>query len=190
LSIYGVLFFLLLFYFNEIPKEYKLYYQGIYTYVEYLAFASILWYNINSKSLRRLIVICSIFFLIFQLLYVPTQSLKKLDSIPIGIETILIFIYVAFFLFENFQRTTNSNIYNHYCFWICIGILIYLGGSFFFYILINNLSEEQIAAFGTMTYVADIIKNLLFGIALFIYARKSNERFQKKSNTIPFLDMI
>lgn len=190
IALYGVIFFLLLKFYNVVPKEYKLYYQGFYTYAEFITFTLILYFSINSKRIKKLIYISAVIFFFFQVFYIPTQNLRKLDSVPIGIETILVFIYIAFFFGENFQKATSSYIYSHYCFWISVGILIYLGGSFFFYILINHLSEDQISTFGTMTYVADIIKNLLFGIALLIYSRNILKIERTKNTSIPYLDMI
>jgi len=113
-----------------------------------------------------------------------------LDSVPIGIETILIFIYIACFFYDSFQKSTSTYVYNHYCFWISVGILIYLGGSFFFYILIDHLNEEQLSTFGTMTYVADVLKNSLFAIALFIFSKYPIKTTSKKNESIPYLDMI
>lgn len=190
LSIYGVVFFVLLNYHYLVPKNLKVFYQASYTYLEYLTFAFILWHNISIKRLKNVIVLTSIAFLIFQIVYSITQPLKKLDSVPIGIETILIFVFIAFFFYDNFQKSANTYVYNHYCFWLSVGILIYLGGSFFFYILINHLNEDQINTFGTMTYVADVIKSILFCIALFIYSRYPVKNINKKPESVPYLDMI
>jgi len=188
--LYGLLFFFALKYFDDIPKAFRIYYNGAYTYLEYFTFAFLIWYNITIKSVKRLIVLLSILFLAFQILYTTTQHLRRLDSVPIGIETILIFIYIALFFYESFQKSTSTYVYNHYCFWISVGILIYLGGSFFFYILIDHLNQEQLSTFGTMTYVADVLKNTLFAIALFIFSKYPINTNPKKNESIPYLDMI
>jgi len=133
-------------------------------------------------------VIASVLFFAFQMFYVFGGHVKRLDSIPIGIETILILIYIISFFFT--VSRGSEPIYNHYAFWISVGILIYLGGSFFFFILFQNLSQAEIKAFGELTYVAEILKNILFAVALFIYSRKSFEHQKKKPDSVPFLDMI
>jgi hypothetical protein len=154
-----------------------------------LTFAFILWYNLQTKFLKNFIVIASLAFFVFQVLYTFTQNLTRLDSVPIGIETILVFIYIAFFFYENLKTPTTTYFYSHHCFWISVGILIYLGGSLFFYILIDQLDEDEIHLFGTMTYIADIIKNILFGVAIVMFSKESVRKFQNK-DSIPFLDMI
>ena len=84
----------------------------------------------------------------------------------------------------------DTFIYNHYTFWIAVGIMIYLGGSFFFYILINSLTPDEIEKFGNMTYVAEIIKNLLFAFSIFIYKKHPVNKAHNHSKNIPNLDMI
>jgi len=129
-------------------------------------------------------------FLIFQANYILTQSLKFLDSTSIAIETILVFIYISFYFYEFLKKETGEYIYDHYCFWLSIGILIYLGGSLFFFILINHLSKEQRTTFGYLTYTTEIIKNILFIVALFVYQKNQIHSVKKKSVQIPKLDII
>lgn len=181
---------MLLFFYYDIPKDIKKYYQSFYTFFEYAFFAFFFWYNINNKKIRRIIFYLSIFFFIFQIIYVFDAQLIRLDSVPIGIETILIFSFVFYFFYESSQKLSPNYIYNHYCFWISVGVLIYLGGSFFFYITINLLTPDEVTTFGNLTYVAEIIKNLLFATAIFIYARYPFEKTKDKNESIPLLDMI
>lgn len=188
IAVYGFLFFCLLFFYNDIPKDKKNYYQSAYTFLEYSAFAFMFWRNLRFKILKTFIAFASVIFLFFQIIYVATIKNNRLDSIPIGIETILVLVYIFFFFYEFSKNLSGSYIYNHYCFWLSVGILIYLGGSFFFYILINQLSTEQIVAFGNITYFAEIIKNILFTSAIFVYVRYPF-KLKEKSQPVPYLDM-
>jgi len=110
--------------------------------------------------------------------------------VPIGIETIIILFYIIYFFYQFSRELSTAYIYNHYGFWVSVGILIYLGGSFFFFILFDHLSTAQVATFGDMTYVAEIIKNILFAIAIFIHARYPFEKPKQKPENIPYLDLI
>lgn len=174
----------------NLPKHIKFYLQVIYTTIEYCAFAFIFWVTLKTVKFKRFILIASVLFLIFQAYYLFTQEFKRLDSIPIGIETILVFIYIAFFFYEFSKNLTGEYIYNHYSFWLSVGTLLYLGGSFFFYISINLLSKEQINAFGYLTYVVEILKNILFIVALFVYEKNPVNLNRNKPLNIPNLDMI
>jgi len=195
IGLYGTLFFGLLFIYDLyddvfLPSNFlNRYYQGLYTLLEYSFFAFLFWYNIHNKGFRRLIVIVSFLFSLFQIFYITSTTFIRLDSISIGIETILVFIYIFYFFYEFSKNTKGVYIYNHYGFWIAVGIMIYLGGSFFFYILINHLNQSEVDKFGNMTYVAEIIKNLLFVLSMYMYKRFPINKIENPPKKIPNLDM-
>ena len=190
LVLYGTLFFGVLFIFQSLPQNFlNNYFLGFYTLLEYSFFAYFFWFSIQSKGFRKIIIIISILFFLYQFYYITSANFTKLDSISIGIETILIFIYIFYFFYEFSKNTKDVFIYNHYGFWLAVGIMIYLGGSFFFYILINSLTESEIDKFSNMTYVAEITKNLLFAFSIFIYKKHPVNKPQNHSKNIPNLDM-
>ena len=190
LVLYGTLFFGVLFIFQSLPQNFlNNYFLGFYTLLEYSFFAYFFWFSIQSKRFRKIIIIISILFFLYQFYYITSANFTKLDSISIGIETILVFIYIFYFFYEFSKNTKDVFIYNHYGFWLAVGIMIYLGGSFFFYILINSLTDNEIDKFKNMTYVAEIIKNLLFTFSIFIYKKYPINKPQNHSKNIPNLDM-
>jgi hypothetical protein len=188
LALYGVLFCGLLLLYWELPRNLRMYHQTIYTFLEYLAFTYIFWKNIKSKKIKNFMLIATVLFAVFQINYMFNTKLVRLDSTSVGIETILIFIYIIYFFYEYSKTISDSYIYNHYFFWISVGVLMYLGGSFFFYIFINHLSDDQIDTFGNLTYCAEIFKNVLFATAIIIYGK--NSKLNKKPPSVPYLDMI
>ncbi len=117
---YGFLFFLVLALDNwgYIPRT-KLYY-GLYTVVEYLFFLSIIFSNIKSRKFKIIAFFLSIGFFIFQAIYYFNKR-KTLDTIPIGIETILIIIFSFYFFYEQLKESVTP-IYDQFFFWIAIGI--------------------------------------------------------------------
>src|SRR5206468_5338038 len=127
LAVYGVICCVFMSFYKDIPKEFRMYFQALYTFFEYSVFTLIFWVNIQQKKIRLPIIIVSALFFAFQLIYVITTKIKHLDSIPIGIETILILTYIIYFFYEFSKDIRTFYIYNHYCFWIAVGILIYLG---------------------------------------------------------------
>lgn len=190
LGIYGALCFLMLSsYFYGYLKSSFLYFT-IYTFLEYVFFASFVWLNLNSKKLKAIIGIFSFFFIAFQIFsYSEFSKNTSLDSIPVGIETILMFIYITFFFYERFQSDSSELIYEHRCFWLCMGMLIYLGGTFFFNILIGYLHEEQVDKYWFLTYIADILKNLLFAVSLIIHIKGSTRESLHHQKHLPYLDL-
>ena len=137
----------------------------IFTCVEYLIFAIIFYQIIQNQVFRKIILGASLGFLIVVFInYSPSK--KTFDSLPIGIETILIIIYSFYYLFEQMNNLTDSFIYNRYHFWMAIGILIYLGGSFFIYIFADKVDSHILDDYWFLTYVFYIIKNIFFAIGI------------------------
>jgi hypothetical protein len=137
----------------------------LFTCVEYLVFAMIFYDIIKHQLFRKIIIGASAFFLIVVIFsYHPDK--KTFDSLPIGIETILIIIFSFYYLFEQMNNLTDSFIYNRYHFWIAIGILLYLGGSFFIYIFADKVDSKILDDYWFLTYVFYIIKNIFFAIGI------------------------
>jgi hypothetical protein len=85
-------------------------------------------------------------------------------------------------------QDAKSPIYDHYFFWVSIGLFIYLGGSFFIYIYANDMTNEELIRFWDFTFIVEIIKNLFYGFAIFIYYK--NPSIKKSSQVIPDLDFM
>jgi len=65
--------------------------------------------------------------------------------------------------------------------------MFYLAGTFFFNIVGNELNKEEKILYWHYSYLADIIKNLLFTISIIIYASKSLKKSEPTKN-LPNLD--
>lgn len=115
-----------------------------------------------------------------------TQKFKRLDTVPIGIETILIFLIIFYYIYEYSQTNSKFSISNNYCFLMALGILIYLGGSFFFYLMIDQLTQSEVDLFGNLTYAFEIIKNLLFAGSIMVYLKKKNPETKRQLPNLDF----
>jgi hypothetical protein len=185
LLVYGIIFYLFLNFYFDIPKSFRKIQQTVYTFLEYSFFAYLFWFYIKQIRLRKIILLLSFLFLCFQVFYFFESKLQRVDSIPVGIETILILTYTFIYFQQYFTDSTTTYVYNDPSFWIVVGILIYLGSSFFFNILANDLSQE----YWYWTYIPEIIKNILFAISIIIISNKPRNSLPK-SSSIPNLDMI
>lgn len=99
-------------------------------------------------------------------------------------------ILIIYYFYLQLRNVSTQNIYDTYSFWIVIGILIYIGFTFFFNILANSLDRVLFTKYYFYSYFGDIIRNIFFGISvLFMAKSKKNEKSQLGKN-IPYLDMI
>ncbi|MBA3284743.1 MAG: hypothetical protein H0U27_06760 [Nitrosopumilus sp.] len=170
-KVLGLLFFYCLFnsLSNVIPSYISskaLYYSlALFTSVEYLVFALIFSLIIKNKKFKRLILYLSLFFIGFVIFNFHPER-KSFDSLPIGVETILIMVYCFYYLYEQMNDLSTSFIYHRYHFWIAIGILIYLGGSFFIYIFADKVDNSILDDYWFLTYAFYIVKNIFFLIGI------------------------
>jgi len=187
-SSYCLAFFLLNNYYDNLRIFFgRSIYYFVYTLFEYSTFISFFYINIKSRPARLVIIIVSIFFTAFLSLLDFLIRFKKLDSISIGAETLILLIVAIYFFYEQFRDLSTLYIYHHYCFWLAIGVLIYLCGSFFLFIYGDKITENEKEKFWFFTYIVEIIKNILFAVAMIVYTRRTVTESQKKD--IPYLDI-
>jgi hypothetical protein len=182
-SIYDILTNLGLLYLDHKPSRVFLY--SSYTFFEYGLFASILYIFIANKKFRKFIVIISLCFSVFIIAYNLVVKVVGIDSIPIGVEAILILIFSFYYLYEQMQDTRSLFIYSRFSFWIVLAMLLYLAGSFFIYIYASRLATEQVGRYWIFTNVFSILKNIFFTIAIIKLASNKKEKKQEKYNLYP-----
>jgi len=186
--VYSFIIFLLLFFDEFLSAHYRKITSTFYTTVEYLCFSYIISETIKKKIFRFLILLCSVLFILFEAFYYKVGYFHRIDSVPIGIETILILIFTFYLFYEQFQSLETIYIYNNYWFWLIIGILFYLGSSFFFNILASRYLETA-QKWWFLTWIFETIKNILFVIGLIFLSKEQNDH-NKNSASIPYLDMV
>ena len=69
--------------------------------------------------------------------------------------------------------TTTTFIYNKPAFWIIVGLMLYLGGSFFIYIFANHVEIEILEKYWFLTYLFYILKSILFFIGIILSVKQS-----------------
>lgn len=134
-------------------------------------------------------MIISVFFICFQVFYYLVIPYKRLDTIPIGIESILIFVFIIYYFFEQFKNVKDELIYINHFFWVAIGIMIYLGTTFFFNILANHFDSQEVG-YWFISYIGDILKNSLFVVGMIIYVTKRHNIISDDNKKVPYLDMV
>lgn len=125
------------------------------------------------------------------MLFYSTSGVKRIDSIPIGVESILLFIYIFYYFYDSLKNLdVKYGLAEKSSFWFITGIFIYLGITFFFNILGNTIELENIKKYYHFAYFGDIFKNILFTIAIYKYSKHPLKTPKEKHASIPFLDAI
>ena len=181
-----VIFFLLLFD-AFLNSHFRVIYSTFYTTVEYCCFSYVIAQIIQKNKIRIVIFLLSIVFIAFEIsINFLVDTFRSLDSIPIGVETILIFIYTFYLFYEQFQIMETGYIYNNGWFWFIVGIIFYLSSSFFFNILAND--HYTIAKkYWFLTLIFETVKNIFFFVGIILMPKT---RARNKNSPIPYLDMV
>jgi hypothetical protein len=180
ITVYALLDILLNFFINIFSKELYSYIWSTFTFVEYSIFTYILWSNIKRQSFRKFVLIISILFIVFTTAFNIATSFHNIDSIPIGVETILILVFSFYYLYEQMNDSNQLFIYSKYQFWIVIGFMIYLAGSFFVFLFASTLENKVVTQYWFLTNCFSVIMNILFAIAFFVNNKGANKMYPPK----------
>lgn len=157
-----------------------------FTLIEYLLFSIFIISFTKNTLFRKVAIALSTLFSLALPIYYITTGQHFLDSVPIGIETILIILFSFYYFYEQMNDIENHYIYNRYHFWIVTGMIIYLSGSFFIYIFANHVERVLLYKYWFLTYIFYVIKNILFIIGVTIYGNQSKQKTFK--NLKPYLN--
>jgi hypothetical protein len=125
-----------------------------------------------------LIKIGSIIFIIVSILDIYTSSFTSFDSLPSGIESILVLSYCLFFVYE---KMTSTDFSFNGTIWITIGFILFFSGTFFLFILSQNNFKDSsfILTYGYIVAIFNIIKNLFITIGIFSESNNSKRTSHK-----------
>jgi len=163
-------------------------YWIIYTALEFYSFSIIIF--LSQKKLIKLATACTILFTINTIIQLLNRNSFKADSLNIGIESILISLNVIYFFYLRFKQVDEQYLYQNPHFWLMTGMLVYLGFTYFFNILVNHVDNEVIKNYYHYSYIGDIIKNVLFTVALLQIPRRITAEGHTRSFNAPNLDLI
>lgn len=147
------------------------------TLIEFLLFSAFIYFHLKSNTAKKILLGLSLAFTVFFFVYIFAlpKSITFIDSVPIGVETIIILAFSFFCLYEQTNDTSTLFIYNKYIFWIILGIVLYLAGSFFIYIFTNFLTPKEVRKYWPITNVFSILKNIFFCIAIYLHSKPPKE---------------
>jgi len=149
-----------------------LYIWSTFTLIEYSIFTYVIWINIKKLAFKRAMLFISLAFILFTAIFNIHTNFKEIDSIPISIETILILLFSFYYLYEQMNDTSNLFIYSKYQFWIVIGFMIYLAGSFFVYLFASRMAGYLLRQYWMFTNSFYFLMSILFGVAFIIHNKK------------------
>jgi len=75
----------------------------------------------------------------------------------------------------------NLFVYSRFSFWVVLGMMLYLAGSFFIYIYASRLDASEVGKYWIFTNIFSILKNIFFTIAILLNANEKTNNNNKPS---------
>lgn len=128
----------------QLHKINNLFLYRIFTPVEY-ALLCLMYYSSMKKSTIKKAIHLSVygFFAVCVLITFFVEGWKVIDSYAKTIESLLITIWILIYFRQTLITSKILNLHNDPLFWISMGFLIYLIGSFFILGLLNQLIAQN-----------------------------------------------
>jgi len=155
---------------NKLSLKYfnsEIYSYRLFTIVEFTVLSFYLLKELVTDKFRLFIKLSSLVFGAFVLLDLVTGTLNEFDSIPTGVESILILCSSLLVLYE---RIIKNEEYNVSSIWISVGIVLFFSGTFFLFIL-SESNFNDTAFSETYSYILasfKIISYVLFSIGILL----------------------
>ena len=153
---------------NKLSLKYfqsEIYSYRLFTIIEFFLLSIYLFKELISSNFRTFIKISSIIFSLFVVFDIATGTLNEFDSIPTGVESILILSSSVLLLYE---RIIKNEDYNVSSIWISIGLVLFFSGTFFLFILSeSNFNNSGFSK--TYSYILasfKIISYCLFSVGM------------------------
>ena len=158
--------------------ESELYSYRLFTLVEYTIITFFIFQLIESYIFKRLIKTGTFIFIIVSILDIYTSSFTSFDSLPSGLESILVLSYCLFFVYE---KMSSSDFSFNGTIWITIGFILFFSGTFFLFILSQNNFKDSsfILTYGYIVAIFNIIKNLFITIGIISESNNSKRTSHK-----------
>ena len=147
----------------------RFYLNSSFTLIEYTFFSYFLYLSYKEKLFKWLLISCLIiFFLVFFYSIIHNNDVQ-FDYLPSSIAGVLIIIFCILFFYEQLNNPEIIFVYASKTFWIVFAFLIYMSATLILFVAIGGLklSIEQKNSVWQLNIVANIIKNILFGIAFY-----------------------
>lgn len=142
-----------------------------FTIIEYLIFALCLFKVLKNNISKKVLLVVSALFLLFCFYAITHQTLKKFDSVQSSLSAIILISFCIIYLFEQINKPDITFIYASHTFWIVAGILIYLAATLFLYGFAASLPDDVAQDYWIINHASTILKNILFFIAILVYAK-------------------
>jgi hypothetical protein len=132
---------------------------------------------LKNKKIIYIAVIIFLLFSVFNIVFI--QPFTEFQSWPVTLGSIILMCYSILYFLQLLDFPPTLNLFRHFSFWFNMAVFYYFGASFLVFISINYVLQTQSVEFSKMVWgfhnVNNIIKNILFAIAIYFAGVKQKE---------------
>ena len=181
--------FVYLFHENNIKNDFI--FLALFTVFEFSFFCLFYYYALPIALIKKgLPVIWGLFVIFACLDFFLVNEMNNFDSFASGVESIIIILLCIYYLTVQIKGANNLSIYSTSNFWIIIAFLIYLSGTFFLYIMAENMITKgdlvKTRAFRIQYIIINsafyILKNVLLSVAMLMKPTPKSNQDQKNKD--------
>ncbi len=149
-----------------------------FTIVECSLFSLFYYLTYTTKTFIRILIFCYALFMSLAIYTLVQPPSTTFDSLTTTLEAVFIIFFSILFFYEQLNDPEITFIYDTKDFWIVVAFLLYLSGTLFLYISTDLMSYRQRYNFWDINQYANIIKNVLLGLAFSkpIFKKINNDR--------------
>jgi len=166
--LYAVISLLTDYSYNLISKQNEFYIYSFFTIAEFTLYSVFLYYNLNTKLFKKLLLISYILFFPVTIYNFFQKEFENFDSLTASIECILIILFSILFLYEQIKEPESIFIYTSKKFWIIIAFFLYLSSTLFLFMYADKLPTMEKNYYWSINFVFNILKNIFFTIAFLL----------------------
>lgn len=143
----------------------EFYSYRIFTVIEFLCLATIVYYSLILVRLKKILLFSAILFFLSLVIDILTNSIDNFDSLPTGVESILILFYCILILYE--QITTGKPLFS-FAVLFSFSMILFFSGTFFLFIMSqNNFENEEFSVlYDYIVAISKILMTLLISLGL------------------------
>lgn len=139
----------------------------LFTIIEFSTLIIFLYKSTQKPVYKKSIIYLIPIFLLSIILDISSYSFNEFDSLPTGIESLILISITILILKENLN---NIDALNKASTWIFFGFIVYFSGSLFLFVLSQkNIHNSEFSdLYAIITATLNILKNIIFCIAIII----------------------
>jgi len=149
-------------------KKTNFYVSSCFTIIEFTLCTLFIFYNINARSLKNIVLICSGLFFPVSVFNLFQKGIADFDSLTASVECILIIFFSILFLYDQIREPELVFIYTSKKFWIIVAVLLYLSSTLFLFMYAAEFTKREKNYYWSINFTFNILKNLLFAVAFLL----------------------